>query len=148
MLRATIGTISPKPEGHDRQIIAFEPQGGRAEQHPEKRGDRRRDRQHQPERDLEMDDVAARRVKAGDEVEPLERLPEAAPCRLQLPRARDAIGVGADRKERGVAEIEQPGKADDDVEAERQGGKGERVRRRIDVGVVPVDQRKQQRRRT
>ncbi len=94
-----------------------------------------------------MDDVAARCVKAGDEVEPLERLPEAAPRRLQLPRARHPVGVGADREKRGIAEIEQSGKADDDVEAERQGSEGQRIRRRIDVGVVLVNQRKQQRRR-
>ena len=74
-----------KAEGDDRQVIAFEPQGRGAEQHAEKRGDRRRDRQHQPERDLEMNDVAAGCMKAGDEVEPLEGLPEAAPGRLQLP---------------------------------------------------------------
>ena len=128
-----------KTQGHDRQIIALEPQGRGAEQHPEKSGDRGGDRQHQPERDLEVDDVAARRVKAGDEVEPLEGLPEAAPRRLQLPRARHAIGIGADREKRGVAEVEQSGKADDDIEAERQSGEGQRIGRRIDVGVVLVE---------
>ena len=39
-------------ERDDRQIIALEAQGRGAEQHAEKRGDRRRDRQHQPERHL------------------------------------------------------------------------------------------------
>ena len=95
-----------------------------------------------------MDDVAARGVKAADQVEPLEGLPEAAPRRLQLPRACYAIGVRADREKRGVAEIEQSGEADDDVEAERQSSEGQRIRRRIDIGVVLVDQRKQQRRRS
>ena len=72
-------------EGHDCQIIAFEPQGRRAEQHAEEGGNRAGNRQHQPERDLEMNDVPTRSVKAGDEVEPVERLPEAAALRLQLP---------------------------------------------------------------
>ena len=90
-----------------------------------------------------MDDIARSRVKAGDKVEPLERFPEAAPLWLHLPRARHPIGVGPDREKRGITEIEQAGKADDDVEAERQGGESERVRRRIDIGVVLVDQRKQ-----
>src|SRR5215472_18202170 len=94
-----------------------------------------------------MDDVAIRGVKAGDEVEPLERLPEAAPRRLQLPRTRHPIGVGANREKRGIAEIKQSGEADDDVEAERQSSEGQRIRCRIDVGVVLVNQRKQQRRR-
>src|SRR6202007_2803416 len=43
-------------------------------------------------------------------------------------------------------EIQEASEADDDVEAKRQGGKGERVRRRIDVGVVAVDQWKERRR--
>jgi len=93
-----------------------------------------------------MNDVAARRVKTADEVEPLQGLPEAAPRRLDLPRAGNAVGVGADCKERGIAEIQEAGEADDDVEAKRQSGKGERVRRRINVGIVPVDEWEQQRR--
>ena len=133
-------------QGHDRQIVALEAQGRRAEQHAEERGDRRRDRQHQPERHLEMDDIAAGLVKPRDEAEPLERLPEPAPGRRHLPRGEDAVGIGADREKRGVAEIEQPGEADDDVEAERQRGEGQRVRRRVDVGVVAADDREQQRR--
>src|SRR5438045_9562258 len=91
-----------------------------------------------------MDDVTTRRVKTADEVEPLQGLPEPAPRRLDLPRAGNAIGVGTDCKERGVAEIQQAGEADDDVEAKRQRGKGERVRRRINVGIVAVNQWEQQ----
>ena len=91
-----------------------------------------------------MDDIAAGSRHAGDEVEPAERLPEARPLRLQLKRAGDAVGVGADREKRGIAEIEEAGEPDDDVEAERQCGKSKRVCRRIDVGVVPVQDREQQ----
>src|ERR1700756_1861887 len=91
-----------------------------------------------------MDDVAAGLVITRDEVEPTKRLPETAPFRLHLPRARDAVGIGADREKRGVAEVQQAGKADDDVEAQRQGRESERVRRRIDIGIVAVDHWEQQ----
>jgi len=52
-----------------------------------------------------MDDVTARLMMARDEIEPAERLPEARPLGLQLPGARHAVGIGADREKRGVAEI-------------------------------------------
>ncbi len=57
-----------------------------------------------------------------------------------------AIGIGADREKCGVAKIEQPGEADDDVEAERQRGEGECIRRRVDIRIVAVDDREQDRR--
>src|SRR5437868_14589319 len=45
----------PISQGDDREIVALEPQGRRAEQHTEERGDQARYRQHQPERHGEMD---------------------------------------------------------------------------------------------
>ena len=41
--RNVCGTISPKPERHDREVIAAQPQRRRAEQDAEERRDRRRD---------------------------------------------------------------------------------------------------------
>ena len=136
-----------KAQGHDRQVVAFEPQCRRAKEDAEKSGNRGRDRHHQPERHLEMDDVAAATRHPRDEVEPAKRLPKTGPRRLQLKRGSGAVNIGADREKRGVAEVEQTGKADDDVEPERQCGEGKRVRRRIDVGVVAMNKRKRQRRR-
>ena len=94
-----------------------------------------------------MDGFAAARSRhSGDEVEPAERLPKTRPFRLQLERSGCAIGVGADRKESGVAEIEQAGKSDDDVKPQCQRRESERICSRIDVGVVAVHNRKQKRR--
>ncbi len=87
--------------------------------------------------------AAARSGHPGDEVEPAKRLPKTRPFRLQLERGSGAIGVGADREESGVAEIEQAGKSDDNVEAQRQRRESERICSRIDVGIVAVHNRKQ-----
>ena len=48
----------------------------------------------------------------------------------------DAVGIGADREERGVAEIEQAGEADHDIEPERQDRERAGVGRRVDIAVV------------
>ena len=57
-------------------------------------------------------------------------------------RRREGIRVRADREERGVAEVEQAGKADDDVQAERQqdedSGRGERRRSTPAVALKPL----------
>ncbi len=89
-----------------------------------------------------MDDVAAWLRDVLDQFEPCERLPERSPVRHHLKGGQDAISVGTDGEERRVAEIEQSGETNDDIEAERQGGIGRGVGGRIDVGVVVVDQRK------
>src|SRR5215471_18040554 len=93
-----------------------------------------------------MNDVAAPLVIAGDKIQPPERFPKTAPLGVPLPRARNAVGIGADREERGVAEVQQPGKTDNNVETQGEGSESERVCRRVDVRVVAVYQRKQQRR--
>ena len=135
-----------EPQGHDRQVVTPEPQRRKAEQHAEKRGDRRRHRHHQPERHLEMDDVGDPRfVKPDHQAEPLERLPEAAPVRGDLPGDGGPIGIGADREKRGIAEVQQPGEADHDVEPESERGEGQRVGGGIDVAVVAVGDREQDR---
>ena len=76
-----------------------------------------------------------------DEAEPLERLPETPPFRLHLIRGEDAIGIGADGEEGGIAEVEKPREADHDVEAERQDRIGERVRARVDIALIMIEQR-------
>ena len=91
-LRNTIGTISPKPEGDDREVVAAQAQRRRPEQDAEHGGDERADEEHRPEREVE----------AGER------------------RGRERVGVRADREERGVAKVEQARQADDDVQAERQ----------------------------
>ena len=134
-----------KAQGHDRQIIAPEAQGREAEQDAEERRDRRRDRHHQPERHLEMHHIAARFMKPRDKAKPLKRLPEAAPIRRHLPGGHRAVGIGADREECGVAEIEEPGEPDDDVEPERQRRKSQGIGGGVDIGVVAVPDREQDR---
>ena len=78
-----------------------------------------------------------------DEAEPSQRLPEVPPFRLNLVRGEDAVGVGADGKEGGVAQIEQTGKPDDDVEAECKNRKGKGVCGGVDIPLIADDDRKQ-----
>ena len=73
-----------------------------------------------------------------------ERLPETPPFRLYLPGGEDAVGIGADREEGGIAEIEQAGETDDDIEAERQHGEGGGVGGGVEIAPIAVDQRKQE----
>ena len=92
-----------EPKGHDGQVVAAQAQRGRAEQDAEDRGHQRANEQHHPERE----------VLAGEA------------------GGREGVGVRADREERGVTKVEQPGEADDDVEAQCQqhedAGRGEDV---------------------
>ena len=59
--RIAIGTISPKPEGDDRQVVAAQAQGRRPEHDPEEGRDRRADEQHRPERERRCRRTATRR---------------------------------------------------------------------------------------
>ena len=60
---------------------------------------------------------------------PLTRMwmPSPLPTLEKKPGAEPAGGVGADREERHVAEVQQAGEADHDVEAERHHDVGERL---------------------
>ena len=82
----------PEPEGHDREIIPAEPERRRAEKDPEEGGQERRHRQDQPEGDVES----------------------------ELRGRKERVGVGPDRVERHVPEVEQPRVAHHDVEPERE----------------------------
>jgi hypothetical protein len=127
-------------QGDDSEVVASQTQGRSAEQNAEAGGEQRRDRQHDPERDGEADDVTAWLRDVLYQFEPGERLPERSPVRHHLEGGQDAISVGTDGEERRVAEIEQSGETNDDIEAERQSGIGRGVGGRVDVGVVVVDQ--------
>ena len=78
-------------ERDDRQVVAAQLQGRSAEQHAEQAGDPRADRQDHPER----------------QVDP------------ELRRGQQRVGIRADGVESDVAQVEEPGEADDDVEPER-----------------------------
>jgi hypothetical protein len=92
-------------EGDDRQVVAAQLQRRRPEQHAEEAGHRRTERDQQP-----PGHVQAVRKGGSDRREGIG----------QLRRGEQAQHVGADRIESDVAEVEQAGVADDDVEAERE----------------------------
>ena len=75
---------------HDREIVAAQLQRRRAEEHAEEAGDGGADRQDDPEREM----------------------------KVEVRRGEQRVDVGTDRVERDVAEIEQSGEPDDDVEPE------------------------------
>ncbi len=129
----------------DRQIVAAQAQGGRAEEHAEERADQRADHEHDPERDLELDQIGpARHRHPLDLAEPEQGRPHVGPRDLELARRGRAVGVGADREERRVAEVQEPREADDDVEPERQEHVGVGVRRRVDVPAAGDDERERE----
>ena len=102
-----------EPEGHDREVVAAQAERRRAEQDAEQRRDARADEEHRPEHEP---GVAA---EVGDDVDAQDAVAER--------RGDVGVGVGADREERRVAEVEQAGHADDEVEARARAG---RTRRR------------------
>ena len=96
-------------QGHDRQVVAAQPQHGEAEHHAPERGQQPGDRQAGPETEAE----------GGRE---------------------DRVGIGADGVERDVAEVEQPGEPDHDVQppAEHDVGQHQRCRGR-DSSAAPLN---------
>ena len=131
----------------DGEVVAAQPQRRRAEQDAEERRQARRKRQAEPERQGEVHHAAAAGLgrHLGDQAEIVERLPERAPLGLQLEGGQDAVGIGTDGEERGIAQVEQAGEADHDVQPERQRGIGRGVGHAVHVGVVVVQQRERQR---
>jgi hypothetical protein len=93
----------PEAQRDDRQVVAAQAQGRRAEGDPEDGRHRGADDEHRQERQVE---ARERRVRIG-------------------------VRVGADGEERRVAQVEQAGQPDDHVEAHRQqhedAGIGERI---------------------
>ena len=94
-----------EPERDDRQVVAAHPQRRRAQDHAGDHGDGDRDRQRQEERPV------------------------------PVLRGQDAGRVGADGVEADVAEVEQAGVPDHDVEADRD----QRVRRHAEQHAAEVD---------
>jgi len=59
-------------------------------------------------------------------------------------RRGNAIAIRPDGEEGRVAEVEQPGEADDDVEAQREQDVRERVGGGVDVACIGRDERERQ----
>src|SRR4029453_11080221 len=70
---------------------------------------------------------------------PLEWTPQARPRGLELAGGGDPVAVRADREKRRVAKVEEPSKADHDVEAKGQEHVGEGVGGGVDVPGVAAD---------
>ena len=94
-----------KPERDDREVIAAQLQNGRPEHDAEKGGDRGSERHHQPDRQMQ---TVRKHLR-----DPRELL-------RQVRRSQQRVHIGADRIKGDVAEVEQAGEADDDVQAQRQ----------------------------
>ena len=101
----------------DREVVAAKLERRRAQQHAEEAGDGGADRQDDPERQVQ----------------------------IEVRRGEQRIDVRADRVERDVAEIEQSGEADDDVEPERQQHEQDReIRDAHPRGADPGEHERQQ----
>ena len=106
-------------ERDDGEVVAAQLERRRAEQHAEQRGDRRADRQDHPERQVQAE------LRAGEQ----------------------RVDVGADGVERDVAEVEQAGEADDDVQAQREHDVEDREVRDAHPGGADLRQCERQQRR-
>jgi len=97
---------------HDRDVVAAQTQC----RHADQRASHRRRRRGNDEDEQEVD-VDARQLRRGSADEDADALPVAGVG----PVARSEVrrGVRADREERDVAQVEQAGEPDDDVQAER-----------------------------
>src|SRR5438046_354850 len=113
-------------ERDDGEVIAVQAQDGQPEQDA---GDRR----HEEPDEQEGEEPCAGQGEPAPEDD------------VGVGRAEDGPGVGADGEERDIAEVEQSGQADHDVEAERQRGEDPHLRRHLEVVAVEgADQRHQQ----
>ena len=102
-----LGHDLAEAERHDREVVAAQAERGQADENSD---DRRRDARHdqdEPDREVEARHVRRDADRA-----------EADVLRGELRRGEPAGHVGAHRVERDVAEVEQPGVADDEVQAE------------------------------
>ena len=114
-------------ERHDRQVVTPQAQRRSAQEDAEGGGHEGADDEHRPEdepggvaeerRDVDAQDLVAER------------------------RGGVRVGVGADREERRVAEVQEAGHADDQVEAEGQEHEHAGVREAVDPGVLGLERR-------
>ena len=128
-------------ERHDGEVVAAQAQRGQADQHAEQGREDRGDQDHAPGREVDPERALGHRAAE----DPAARAVQAA---AELLRRQPAGHVGAAGEERHVAEVEQAGVADDDVQPdahdrerddhERRRGVGDPLRRlRQDVVVEP-----------
>ena len=123
-------------ERHDRQVVAAQPQRRGAEHHAPHRGERHRDEEHEEEVDVDARAASSRLVGRQD-----------VDVRVGNCSDKPADDERADRVERDVAEVEQAGEADHDVQAQGHDHVGQRLDRRVLAGrrdviaVEPVDDR-------
>jgi hypothetical protein len=102
----------PEGERHDGQVVAAQAQRRGAEDDAPNRGEDRRDEDDEEEVDVDARDVRAEgRLRRREEVDAL-----AAGHVGELLGAQPAHDERADREEGHVAEVEQPGEADHDVQ--------------------------------
>src|SRR5450830_661546 len=106
-------------ERDDGEVVAAQLQGGGAEQGAEERGDHGGEGDDDPEREV---DAVLRNLGPADEDEEVANqgvgVDEGFEHAGELGRGEQAGGVGADGVEGDVAEVEQTGEADYDVQAE------------------------------
>ena len=122
-------------ERHDRDVVAAQAQRREAQQRAERR---RRDRGHD-------DDDQPVQVDAGLALE-LLRDADVDVRSAEPARRQPAHRVRADRVERDVAEVEQAGEADHDVQPERHHHVHERDGRVVDEAAAGVVEERQQHR--
>ena len=104
-------------EGHDGQVVAVQPQHRQAEQHA---GD---GRHREPDEEEDVEPAGRQREAAAED-------------QVGVRRAEDRPGVRADREEGHVAEVEQAGQADHDVQSERQRHEDPDLDRHLQVVAV------------
>ncbi len=119
-----LGDDLPEPERDDREVVAAQAEGRDPDQDAEHGGEDRSEHDHEPRRDVDP-----RRSLADGAAEDQRERMAVAPC--ELLRGEPARDVGAGREEGDVAEVEQTGVADHEVEPEaHHGERGDHERRR------------------
>ena len=126
-LRTNCGMISPKPERDDREVVTAQAQRRQADQHAEQGREEAAITITLHGREVD----AERPAGHGPADDPAAWIGDAA---AELLRGEPAGDVGAGGVERHVAEVEQPGVADDDVEADAHDGERDDHERRRGVG--------------
>ena len=100
-------------EGDQREVVALQSQCRRADDDAGQRGDEPGNDDHDPEREVDPRDLGAGRIEEVD----VERSGAAGDVDGEVGH-EPGPDIRADQEESDVAEVEQPGEADDDVEAE------------------------------
>jgi hypothetical protein len=118
-----LGDDLTEAERDDGEVVAAEAQGRQADEDAAQRRNDRRAQEHEPDRDVDAARIVADPDRAEVELDLLE-----------LARGQPARGIGAERVEGDVAEIEQAAVAHDDVEPDRHHREDEDRHGRVHVG--------------